>query len=549
MQWMRTSVFFVTAAVFLSALQTLSAQKPEFRLKNRFSSSYALLEIKANVSAADVYVNNVRKGSTPLTIKDILPGHYTLRMEKEGFYTQTLECSLESGSAYKVYAELKKITGTLRIRADSPDAVLYVDGNKADDNFLCFYLGAKPKRDDTGKQRDEKSCEWTLQLAEGEHLIEVKSFGTESARSQVYLFRETEVQLDFHLQQADFALTSFSSARTRFNPCSPGAPGVCRFDFSVTAPGNGILEIHNAQNESVYRQDLPPFTREHQSTVWDGLSEDGKPLANGRYTAYLKTRGADDRPYNLSPGLPIDIDSTLLFPPATPSAGGLSSGLVPAAHLMPPKSFYGAVSAGADFSVQDGFKSAPLFLSGAYTPLKFLEMSYGIGTEIVPQKQSPFVIQGALKAAGRVSSFYYGALIRGAYSSHDAVSLFNETGAAAGVLLGTQYAAGSFSLHMSASEEACFGDRQGKLSPFGGNLKTGVSCAMRYRFFTAHISSVLLSPFNSSGIRAFGVVHSGAEFSVFVPKTAFMPLAGFYYSYTEDNKHGVSFRAGSALFF
>ena len=107
----------------------------------------------------------------------------------------------------------------------------------------------------------------------------------------MYVFRGTSVNLDFHLQDADFELTSFSAGKKRFNPYNPGALGLCRFYFSVTASGDGELEIYDASDRIIYRRRVGPFTRENQECPWDGRAENGQVVKDGTYTARIKARG------------------------------------------------------------------------------------------------------------------------------------------------------------------------------------------------------------------------------------------------------------------
>ncbi|MGI5173537.1 PEGA domain-containing protein [Treponema sp. OMZ 840] len=538
--------------VFLPII-TLSAQTPKIGKKKYTDSLLSALDIRANVSAAQVYVNNTYRGNTPLKLTDILPGSYKLRIEKDGFYRQEFECTLESGTEYTIRAELKSITGILHIRADEADAELYIDGNKKGDFFICFSLGAaKPSQTKKNAHRTAQNAsqigiqnsEWTLQVSEGEHTVQVKKFGKYSAPVRVYVFRETEVNVDCHLNEAVFELTSFAAQKKRFNPYNPGSLGICGFNFSVTAPGKGILEIYDKTGNLVYAHNLPPFTEEKQNVYWNGRSFDGTIPEQGVYTAYLKTRGENDEAFLLSDGIEVFIDPSLFYPLTPQSASGISSGIVPSLRLMPKGGIYTAYTAGGDFSLKNGFNSAPLFYSFAYTPLRFLETSCSIGTEIRAQSQSPFIVQAALKAAAQAHFLYYGAFIHYGYSSQNGISIFNESGLAAGAAIAVNVKPVCITL----SQTAVFGDSRGMLYPFGGRLKTGLSCAIQRNFYAIHLSAAWFLPFSEKGIYSPGTGYCGAEFSYLIPKTICMPLAGLYYTYTAGTSGGIGFRIGTAIF-
>ena len=117
------------AAVFLSAGKIAAS---DFRIREQelpsSSPSVLTLDIRTNVSAAEIYLNNVFKGNAPLVLEDTVPGSYILRIEKKGYYTQEFECDFEGGSKYVIWAQLEEITGVLHVRVGEPGTELYVDG-------------------------------------------------------------------------------------------------------------------------------------------------------------------------------------------------------------------------------------------------------------------------------------------------------------------------------------------------------------------------------------------------------------------------------------
>ena len=522
------------AVVFLSAGK-IAASGFQIREQELPSSSPSVLtlDIRTNVSAAEIYLNNVFKGNAPLVLEDTVPGSYILRIEKKGYYTQEFECDFEGGTKYVIWAQLEKITGVLHVRVNEPGAELYVDG--------------------------VRSSEWTLKVSEGYHTVEVKKFGKKSESANVYVFRGTSVNLDFHLQDADFELTSFSAGKKRFNPYNPGALGLCRFYFSVTAEGDGELEIYDASDRIIYRRRVGPFTRENQECPWDGRAENGQVVKDGTYTARIKARGetgvqgGESLSFSATKEIPVTIDRSLFYPLIAAAADGSASGTVPSVRLMPKGGIYCAFSAGADFSlggtkggsqtVPQGFNSAPLFLSFTGTPLGFLELSCGIGTEIRPASQSPFIVQAAAKLSRNAKPFYYGALVRYGYSSARASALFNETGLSAGFVAAAEIGP----VCITAAEEAVFGDERGIINALAGKLKTGLSCAFQRDFYAIHLSAAFLIPFSEKGVHRSASGYCGAEFSCLIPRTTCMPFAGLYYTYTSSTS-GIGFRIGTAIF-
>ena len=464
-------------------------------------------------------------------------------------YAQESEYDLENESRYKITTELRQTTGELHLRINETDAALYLDGIKQGNLFVCFSLGTAAKKNYDGsytyfEQNSVRGCEWILKIPEGEHIIEIKKFGKKTAVTKVYVFGKTQVELDVSLQDTDFELISFSAEKKRFNPYNPGTLGMCRFNFSVTAPGEGMLEIYGADSRLVYRRSLEPFAAENVHSTWDGRDENGAIVKKGIYTAYLQVRGASGTEFIQSEPLFVAVDTAPSVPLNLFSTSGLSAGLVPTAHLMPKGSLYGASTGSTDFSLSKGFKSAPLFLGFAYTPLEFLELSCTTGTEIKPSRANPLIIQGCLKAVCKSGMFRYGALLGGAYSSGKAASVFNEGILHTGSLLAIDHGP----LCIGVSEQVFFGIAGGDLYPLNGNLKTGVSGSFQKGFYAVHLSAVLYSPFSSSGMQGFGRIQAGSDVCVLIPKTLCMPGAGIYYTRDKNGENGFTFRIGVAIY-
>jgi len=454
-------------------------------------------------------------------------------------YAQESECDLENESRYQITTELRQTTGELHLRINETDAALYLDGVKQGNLFVCFSLGTAAKKNYDGsytyfEQNGIRGCEWILKVPEGEHIIEVKKFGKKTAVTKVYVFGKTQVELDVSLQDADFELISFSAEKKRFNPYNPGTLGMCRFNFSVTAPGEGMLEIYGADSRLVYRGDLEPFASEKESCVWDGRAENGIIVAKGTYTAYLQVRGTGSTECTQSEPISVVVDTASFVPLSLFSAGGISSSLVPALRLMPKGSLYSACTGGADFSLRAGFKTSPAFFGFAYAPLNFLEVSCTAGTEIKTARTKPLIVQGCLKAIRKNGAFRYGALLGGAYSSDKTVSVFNEGILHTGILLAADYGP----LCIGASEQAYFGSAGSALHPFNGNLKTGISAGFQKGFYAIHLSAVLFSPFSSNNVQSFGRIQAGSDLCILIPKTLWMPAAGIYYTQDSNGENG-----------
>lgn len=556
--------FFVP--LVLTVLSTLSpanlSAQEQTESAQQSKGTQAVLYVRSSVAGTNVYVNGVYKGFAPLTLENMVPGIYSVRLEKKGWYTKTYECSLNAASTYTIYAQMQRITGSVFISADQENVLLYFDGE---------LLTAQKNKAYTLKQNGKTEFV-ILEAPEGYHSVEAKKFGWESASTSVYVFPETAVQTELHLPKAQFDITSFSCAAASFNPHNPGALGVCRMHFSVSAPGSGVLKIQNDNGTTVYRQPLGNFTDWEQSCTWNGTDNNGVLLQDGTYRAHIEgtpdehwekanESGTPDKPavsnaYNVpdepdasdtpyvSHTLNIEIDRSIFYPLAPISAGGVSSGLVASPRIMPENTLVSFASGAASFSVPDGFKAAPFFIGIATTPKTWLETSCRFGVEVQEKKTLPFTVNLSVKAAGRRHNQYYGGILRYGYVSERHSSVFNEAGLAAGGIAGIRL--GSFFINLS--QEIVFGSEQGILSPFEGCLKTGAAASFQKSFVSVHLWTAYFSPFNAQSIRALGSIHCGTDIVFLLPRSIVAPIISSAYAYGENRTHDISVRIGAALF-
>lgn len=556
--------FFVPLALIMLSVfsfTNLSAQEQTTNAQQT-KDSQALLYVRSSVAGTNVYVNGIYKGFAPLTLENMVPGIYSVRLEKKGWYTKTYECSLNAASTHTIYAEMQRITGSVFISVDQKNALLYFDG--------------EPVTDQKNKVHEFKQNDKTefviLEASEGYHTVEAKKFGRESARASIYVFPETAVQTELHLPKAQFDITSFSCASASFNPHNPGALGICRMQFFVSAPGSGVLEIQNDKGILVYRKALENFTDWEQSCTWNGTDNNGALLQDGVYHAHIEGRpdeqwekanesGTPDKPavsnaYNVpdapdasdtpyvSDTLDIEINRSVFYPLAPISSGGVSSGLVASPRIMPANTLVSFASGLASFSVSDGFKAAPFFLALATTPKAWLETSCRLGVEIQEKKTLPFTVNLSVKAAGNRHNQYYGGILRYGYVSEPHSSLFNEAGLGAGGIAGIRL--GLFFINLS--QEIVFGSAQGILFPFEGCLKTGAAASFQKSFASVHLWTAYFSPFNAQSIRALGSILCGTDIVFLLPRSIVAPVISSTYAYSENGKHNISVRVGVALF-
>ena len=77
---------------------------------------------------AEVYLDSVRVGVTPLTLNSVLIGQRTVRIVREYYKHRVLNVQVAKGKDNRIQAQLEKAEVELRITSQPPEAVVYITG-------------------------------------------------------------------------------------------------------------------------------------------------------------------------------------------------------------------------------------------------------------------------------------------------------------------------------------------------------------------------------------------------------------------------------------
>jgi len=102
---------------------------------NKTLSSNGRLSIKTNPSGAEVYLDGVYKGISPLEIEDLPPKKYTYDIRKKGFKVFRDFVVVEMMKTTSIDKTLIKLEGSLQISSKPPGADIFIDGK---------YMGKTP---------------------------------------------------------------------------------------------------------------------------------------------------------------------------------------------------------------------------------------------------------------------------------------------------------------------------------------------------------------------------------------------------------------------
>ncbi len=474
--------------------------------------------IKTNTRNAKVFLNGIYKGVTPISIDNLEPGNYRLRLEKTGFLPVERYISVSKGTTFNYYYEMTEIKGFVDILGipNVEKSLIFADGNKI---YAPFF-----------------------ELPEGFHTIQVKSFGYEDFSASIFVKRRHIKRISLKMKKAEFKITDFYSSRKTINPKYGGSIGNCLLTAKVSAPGTGKISVKNMLGEEVFFAELPEFSTWEQNITWNGKDSSGNDVPSGKYIA---TFCAEEQYASLE----INVDRTLVFPLEDLTAGGTGIGFVTTASTFPKDTKMVNFSVAPISSSKEGFYATPISFGFADSIFEQLEFSIKFSI-FAGLKDTPFQVSFATKFADKTKNenspvqFRYGA------SAHYGVcdtKIYPDYGADFGSGLGLAGFLGICNTEFSAdfSSEFIFGAKSS--NPFNGdNLwKNGLSFSYSpLPEFSANISCVLISNSNF-----FDAIQPKAGFSYMIPSSSFILNADFYAIIYFDSPYYLGGSAGFGYLF
>ncbi|MCX7720573.1 MAG: PEGA domain-containing protein [Dictyoglomus thermophilum] len=100
----------------------------------------ATLNVFSTPSGADVYINGVYKGKTPLSVSDLSAGSYNVRVTLSGYEDYYETVYLESGDVKQLNVTLKPISSEINIDSQPRGARVYIDGKYQGTTPITLYL-------------------------------------------------------------------------------------------------------------------------------------------------------------------------------------------------------------------------------------------------------------------------------------------------------------------------------------------------------------------------------------------------------------------------
>lgn len=140
----------------------------------------ATLSVVCTPAGAKVFVDERLRGQSPLTLDAIPPGTYTLKVEREGYKSQTRVVEVKRRDTRVEEFTLVRKVGILEVIAEQPGLSVLVDGVERG----AFPVG-------TGKPADPLRIE----VGVGEHTVELRKKGYSSLEKRIAIVQGEVVRL------------------------------------------------------------------------------------------------------------------------------------------------------------------------------------------------------------------------------------------------------------------------------------------------------------------------------------------------------------------
>ncbi|MGL4985756.1 MAG: PEGA domain-containing protein [Treponemataceae bacterium] len=456
------------------------------------------LLFKSDIQNIEVYINHEFYGRTNLFVAKLIPGIYTIKMVKIGYYDYTTTVEVTAGEQKTFLVDLNPMSGILEFQIKEQNAKIFVDGKTVVANLI--------------------------ELPEGTYPLEVSLFGFVTINTTISVIHNVKRTVTVNLEKAAFSVRNFRAEPKSFNPSNAGNLGKAKIAFWVSSEGNATLTIRDKDATDLAIYHFPPFTTWEQSFLWIGKTSSGSTLTDGEYDIELMISSIENPQEKHTLHQKIIIDTKINYPFLSTSANGGSIGLVSSSQLYPAKTIYSSFSILPAFTIENvHFISSPIVISVLGSPLSFLELFGSFA--IIPASDSTISLYGGggIKMGSSINNFFYSGFVRYAYHTKSREDFALETGLGTGISLGFTYRA----LHVDFASEYIFGQTSGLLVPFESSWTVGLSLKIQDKFFALGIWSKLYNSIYLDQVLFADLFSSGLELSFLIPNTNMILKTGY----------------------
>jgi hypothetical protein len=232
----------------------------------------AALTVESEPAGAEVYLDNVKVGVTPLTLQNLQPGDKVVRLEKEGFESRERQVTLKAGEKYG----LRIVLPAKETEAQAGQSRLYVSTSPPDARVRI--LNIKPP------------YEAGMALDPGSYHIEVAKEGYETFDKWIELEPGRDKEISVELKQIGAAAPAAKKEEPYdIMACHSGTITVFSED------GENVIFQTEYQGVTNSRLDNGVFGDNQYRCVGIGSVTDGEEMVHG----YCERKDSDGDSYTL----------------------------------------------------------------------------------------------------------------------------------------------------------------------------------------------------------------------------------------------------------
>jgi hypothetical protein len=397
----------VPLALILSIAIPFSAHPMEDSVTEAAGSG---LEVRSDPPGADVFVDGVRRGETPLTIRSLPAGQHYLRLEKDGYWTRETIVALAKDRRIRVSLALLPAKGRLEVE-------VYADEAPAPPAPIA---GAEAE---VGGARIEGGA---IELAEGAHTVTVRAFGFRTERRAATVRRGETAVLRVVLRRAPFAVERVTLSRRAFNPGDSGSLGETVVSASLSAPGSAVLSVVGPSGAVLRKINFPDSGSRVRSVSWNGEDAEGRPLPDGTYRLVVSAAAGTGERASAETAARIDTNTRIVPAAASQDSGGLLFCPAPVGLSRGAFELGAAFLAGHPRGAEEAFGPPPFSLSLRASPADRWEMAANLRAEPEEESLSPAAAGSAKRTLfGNSASALAGAAVaRWGWGERDEPSAF-----------------------------------------------------------------------------------------------------------------------------
>ncbi|MCL1927322.1 MAG: PEGA domain-containing protein [Treponema sp.] len=369
------------------------------------------LFIESVPSGAKVFIDGAERGLTPYSNSSLNSGEYNIRINKEGYKDRRFRVVIRRGSRVEISVDLEETKGQLMLKlSKDPESPPFLEFNPRVfiDGSRIPFPASSTERTDTSIESESLPdsppdyvttplYEQNLNLAAGWHTITVEAFGWEKISTRILVEEDNVQKLDLVVKPSVFVMTNTTLRKKRFNPRNSGILGNAEINFTVSAPGTGLLEVFDDNGTLIYSRALSPFIARQQQALWNGRDTGSGIVNDGHYILRISA-WQDNETEKQSTELSVQVDSSITIRPLGIASSVAGLFLVPSPEALPALSYQidGSLIAGKPLQ-QGAWESLPFAIGFRFSFLDNLETTIAFNAIPVFSGDYDLGIGGSLK--------------------------------------------------------------------------------------------------------------------------------------------------------